>query len=251
MIPTAYKCKICGAEHVAMASDDGDPAWNITLAKLLVCDRCADYRQGRRKYGEAIATVCAQIRGALLSSKGLSQSVEDEARKQLRNLTQSYARVACRHRGMADVWDEEWVNMLVEKPDKVWIILREYEAGLQATKTKARAAMAKLLVWLMCLLPLLGCHQERSKSEKGSGYQEAATDAPRAKWEKLGGGRNLPWAYLLTVDGIEYIVVSEFGTAIIRHDRNHNNTLLNIPWGTNYFDVIDAPDGVRQLFIKP
>lgn len=140
MIPMAYKCKMCGREGLAHASDDGDPGWNATLAKMLVCNRCADYRQGRRKWGEAIASVCAQIRGAQLT-KGLSNEAEDEARKQLKDFSQSYAHVACKYHHCQDIWEEEFVNLLVDKPDLCWRILREYEAGIPAAIRRSQEEM--------------------------------------------------------------------------------------------------------------
>lgn len=131
MIPTPYKCHHCGREGIAKASDDGDREWNATLAKLLVCDWCADYLHGKRGYGCAIANVCAQVRGRQLTKP--DQEVEEEARIKLRKLTWEYAQIICRYRRVENVWEQDFVEQLVERPDMCWVILRAYEDGLRQT----------------------------------------------------------------------------------------------------------------------
>ena len=141
MIPTPYACRICRTEHVAQADDCCPSEWITGLATILVCDRCCDYRVGRRKYGEMIARACGEIRAAALTPKGVPAEMRQSMEALLRNLTQSYARIVCRYHGLGDMWDEDFVNQLIDYPDRAWTILRAYEDQVRDERKKPSAEL--------------------------------------------------------------------------------------------------------------
>jgi hypothetical protein len=123
------KCRFCGREVVANASGDTDPVWDSRLSSMVACNRCADYRAGKRKWGEAIARVCSELSVVKRGRRGLPQEARQEAEAALRRLTQSYSATICRYLGLPDDWGEDYVDQLIESPRNVWYILKAFEDG--------------------------------------------------------------------------------------------------------------------------
>ena len=132
MMPVPYKCRVCGCDGIAYSSEDGESEFTSIFSRWLTCNRCADYRQGKRKWGEAIASVCVRLRICQLAGT-MDQDIEDSARKRLHDLTQSYSHIVCTYHHCEDIWEEEFVNLLIEKPHLIWVTLREYERGVPHT----------------------------------------------------------------------------------------------------------------------
>ena len=132
MIQTPYKCRFCQKEGIAWASDDSNPEWNTTFAKMLSCNNCADYRRRYVRYRDAIEKTCLQI---VTARKTLSpekcRQIEENKQLSLETLTKSFSHVVCKHHAIVDCWEQEFVNLLMEKPEKAWTILCDFESRIK------------------------------------------------------------------------------------------------------------------------
>lgn len=120
----ATNCKFCKMP-ITVEIDDayaelGDP---YKLLPMACCNRCADLRLTRGVLEGKIKHACL----GLFQKKGMaSREVVTRTREVLTKLTQGYATMIARwnHKeGMA--WDEECVNMMMDKPEYWHKILAE------------------------------------------------------------------------------------------------------------------------------
>lgn len=121
----ARDCKFC-KRHMILEIDDayaelGDP---YKLLQYACCDRCADIREKRRKIEGQIKRACM----ILAQSTGkLKKEQRDGIREALMELTKRYARMVAEWYNFSGMsWDEEFVNLLMDKPAKFGDILGQY-----------------------------------------------------------------------------------------------------------------------------
>lgn len=121
----AARCKFCRKPLVLHVDDAYAEHGDIfKLMKLAACDHCADLRLNRRLLESRLQRICA-----LLCNCRANQREEKSAtvRDVLTRLTQDYAKlVAAWHNMSGMAWDEEMVNLLIEKPDKWAAIISHY-----------------------------------------------------------------------------------------------------------------------------
>lgn len=128
----ATKCKFCGREMVVQIADDYPSADPFKLLRLAACNRCADLRVKKRVLEESLCRTCNTVQFASQSNKN---AAIEKARPLLDTLTRKYASlVADWHNMSGYLWDEEFVNLLTEKPDRVWTILGHYWKTFRATQ---------------------------------------------------------------------------------------------------------------------
>jgi hypothetical protein len=95
-----------------------------TMIKLAACNKCADYYERVRSIGEAICAAAFESRCAKKSS-----SLERN-RKTLETLTKGYAAVVCGHFKKVLMWEPDFVQQIIEHPDRTALILRLYRKGI-------------------------------------------------------------------------------------------------------------------------
>ena len=128
----ATHCKFC-QKPITVTIDDayaalGDP---YKLIPMACCDACAAIRVHRRRLEGALATVCRNIQ--LLGKK--DEQSRANYRTILTKLTQDYARMIARwHHLDGCAWDEECVNLLMDKPHawgqiitQLWSLFKDWE----------------------------------------------------------------------------------------------------------------------------
>lgn len=130
-----YICRFCGANHVVQY-DDACPGLHIeTMMKLLCCNRCADFRVANRDLTSIISGICRKVEVAKASTRGMNSGVDGECRTSLEKVTKLYATLMCNHLHLTNVWDSDFVNQLMDHPDKWPSVLRGYTNGLRSFKT--------------------------------------------------------------------------------------------------------------------
>lgn len=128
----ATTCKFCHMPITVEINDSYDPELDPrNLLPLAACNWCADVRVSRRGIEAALSRVCRNFQ--MLGSTPTSEQ-RTKAADTLTNLTQAYARMIARwhhHEGCA--WDQECVNLLMDRPDKwteiisvLWSMYRDW-----------------------------------------------------------------------------------------------------------------------------
>ena len=133
-------CKFC-RKPLTVESDQNCPdEWAARLVALLACNSCADYRSRMTRYLDAIRKTCLDYIQAH-NAKELKAEDEDKVRSTLRRLTQGVAAAACRHRGIVTIWEPDFVQQLIDMPDKSNKVVAAY-LRLLPTKPNAGATSA-------------------------------------------------------------------------------------------------------------
>ncbi len=133
-----YRCKFCKTERVAtFDGDNPDVVYKMEVWKsMLACNACADYRMDRRKYIDAIRRACESIsRSGVIATK---DQIE-RAREVLVNVTKKLSGIVCAHYGLTNVWDIEFVLMLIDSPDKWLPVVNKYIKGIAQMKQRPAA----------------------------------------------------------------------------------------------------------------
>lgn len=121
----AVNCKICKRPLTVDCDDDyaamGDP---FKLSKMATCNSCYDMRDERLRYEQYTVNWCNRLLCA--PKKNRDQHVQD-IREALFKCTRKYAEIVARiNRSSRVFWDDELVNLLMDKPEKSGDILRHY-----------------------------------------------------------------------------------------------------------------------------
>lgn len=121
-------CKFCGLPVTVQSDPDCPQEWAESLLKMLSCNRCADYRSAMGQIGAEIRKVCL---GMIQMINGKVSTPDREAgiRKILERLTWKVAEATCRFYRIKTIYDQDFVDQIMEHPDKSSAILRTY-AGL-------------------------------------------------------------------------------------------------------------------------
>lgn len=122
-----YTCRICKREHGVQVDEDCPQAWIDTLIPLLTCNRCHDHKVQTSDLTEKIGRAVSLF----VQSKGRSDAKEVHAKihDALCNLTRQYSQVlASFYLSTAMIWDVEFVNIILEKPEQWFNALRNYSA---------------------------------------------------------------------------------------------------------------------------
>lgn len=115
-----YKCKFCGVVGTA-EYDDTVELGNLEFWKsLLACNWCSDYHSGRLKLFRRITEICVSVNQARLGRfKDLSE-IDKESQEMLKINTQKLARLVSGHFRIQNIWQEDFVSILLERPEHAW-----------------------------------------------------------------------------------------------------------------------------------
>lgn len=123
----AYKCKFCGLEGIVTVQDD--LMFEVDKWKsLLVCNRCGDYHEKKRGVIDNVKSSAIFLMTCRRTMKGEGLAkVETGVRSTLERITKRLADIVCEHYRATNWWDQEFVNLLMDRPDDFWKICRQYE----------------------------------------------------------------------------------------------------------------------------
>lgn len=131
----AVKCKLCKAPHVVETDDGyselGDP---FKLLPLFTCNPCYDRREKRVRLEKQMERWCRML---ILQPK-MKGEERQTIRQGLLSATRKYAEIVALIYG-ADViwWEEEFTNLMMERPEKVGVILAKYCSDVARNTRKA------------------------------------------------------------------------------------------------------------------
>ena len=126
-----YKCKFCGADGQAHCA--ADPAmFDITLwLSKIACNRCADYHDRRITLGERISKLAVFVLRKRQGGITITPETEGKLRERLTNLTKEFARIVCYHYRKPTIWEPDFVQLIIDKPDRTDSILTHYIKGVR------------------------------------------------------------------------------------------------------------------------
>ena len=131
----AYVCKFCRRPGIVEAPKESIPALTMMDMEkwlpILACDRCADYHSARITLRDRITKVAVTLIRARQSREETSELMLF-VRKAFGDLTQQFAGLVCRYHKRHEVWEPEFIQLLVEKPDRTHEILRNFERQIAA-----------------------------------------------------------------------------------------------------------------------
>ena len=90
--------------------------------RIIVCNRCGGYLEAYRRVDDAIAYVCTQLCLAI-GTRG-ENDIRAVVREKLNALTRELNRILVKRWNTVAPWTGEFVDLLMEKPDKSRIAVR-------------------------------------------------------------------------------------------------------------------------------
>jgi len=130
--PLPYHCRICHAPHVAYYDDECPGMRLEEWKKGLTCNSCHEYRAARICLEERIKHVCAWVQA------NKTEAAVNHCRLKLERLTVEYAELVCKRARLERVWEQDFVEQLLEHPDQPGAVLGAYRDGLRRLKAQAQ-----------------------------------------------------------------------------------------------------------------
>lgn len=131
-------CKFCGVPVTVESHADCPSEWVESLLKMLSCNRCADYRAKMSAIGSAIRKVCLNF-VQLANSKTDDAEKTGKVRKSLEALTWKVAEATCKfYRTRAVIYNQDFVDQIMENPDRSSLILKTYAAMVRQEARQQR-----------------------------------------------------------------------------------------------------------------
>ena len=124
-----YLCKFCGAKGALEI--DTEVEWFFKLEKwlpLAACNRCADFSETLKMLEDAIKGIAHSV--ASLPNNDGKKNVPEGLRKSLVTTTRAYAMRVCNFYRRPIMWEPEFVQTIIEKPNMVVRFLSAYRGGI-------------------------------------------------------------------------------------------------------------------------
>ncbi len=126
-----YNCKFCGVTGTVESGDTTNIKIHIDKwLPMIACDRCATFHESRLKMTDRIVRVCVALKQARQTRHRELTEIENRTRGKLVELTKRFAGLACDYWRKQNIWDCEFSNCLMDKPDNAYSILSFYLKGV-------------------------------------------------------------------------------------------------------------------------
>ena len=146
MTSIEFICKFCKHHGVAQY-DERCPALNLEAwAKSLCCNRCGDYHARRLVLEAAIKKAVERLVVTRQTCSDRKGEIIQAIRQVFTELTKSYARLVCEFSCLQFVWEQEFVDLLMEKPDRWYFIIANYRKQISAIQQMPMAITQPELV---------------------------------------------------------------------------------------------------------
>jgi len=137
MATIAYHCKFCQRPGTAVYDPACDTLRLEIWSKILSCNHCSDFMVSRRSIDYRISSVCRAVFVARNQGNKAVRDIEAVAWDKLEVLTKDLSRMCCAFVGVTNVWDKEFIVLLMERPELSQRITNDYFARLKRAKAKA------------------------------------------------------------------------------------------------------------------
>jgi hypothetical protein len=134
-IEAKVRCKMCQREIVLQCDPHCPPHWADLLSHMACCDHCYDFRSARLLCEDKMVNICSTLE--VLKNKP-DPARESKIRDALGYMTKVYCRAACKFYNVANQWSSEFVDLLMEKPEKAREIFRVMDVHLKRQQQQAR-----------------------------------------------------------------------------------------------------------------
>jgi hypothetical protein len=123
-----YQCRFCKLDGEVDLPEEGLDMFQVEKFKpILCCNRCGDFMNMRRESADRIKKV-AELLIQQRGSKNPDKTVEvtRKVREIMTMLTKRYSTLVNNHFRKPNVWHEDFVDLLMEKPEFYQRILKDY-----------------------------------------------------------------------------------------------------------------------------
>lgn len=131
------RCKFCSKEIEMNVDVRGFDNPLLDLKRWLnhiACNRCASYYEAKNRLTDAIGTACNLLINSRRDAKVLTV-IETK----LTTITKNLCKLICDFKLIQFVWDAEFVNMLMDKPEQFSKVINLYTSGLNKIISKAES----------------------------------------------------------------------------------------------------------------
>lgn len=132
MTPLDYHCKICGKPGVAYY-DPARPVNNLEAwQSALCCNRCHTFRNHYQKAKNSVEKLCVGlIHSRNISDASLKNEVENRIRQAMMAITRRLAALCSDYYCVVNIWEQEFVNLLMAKPEGCNKAVNAYRIGVE------------------------------------------------------------------------------------------------------------------------
>lgn len=138
-----YTCGLCGKPGQAQYKPEMVHKLERWVS-ILHCNRCADFKVMLRKLRDNCKRLVI-LRWQLQKAGKMKQDQEALVRKEIEDLTKAIAQLVCVHWRVGVVWEPDFVNQLLDFPDKAEFIVNQY-AHLIQTQAQSMHEQARMAV---------------------------------------------------------------------------------------------------------
>jgi hypothetical protein len=147
-VSVPYTCKMCGRDGFSAASTACGEVWFNKLYPLIVCNPCADWRAGMTRLRDAVknavvdllrARQYAAIAKESEKQKASLADMEGVARGRFVTLTKQIAQLHCNYRRIVTVWEPDFAEQLMRRPEKYHEAINFYIQGIDGMRNNQPA----------------------------------------------------------------------------------------------------------------
>lgn len=128
-------CKFCKGPITATAHPDCPELHLEAWKPLLCCNRCGEFQEWFRRIINR-ARAAAGEWAVLLPTK--REAGRQDTAEKLAQITRRIADVVCRFYRIGYYWDQDFIDQIMEQPDKTERIIRAYENGCRREGLRQR-----------------------------------------------------------------------------------------------------------------
>lgn len=126
-----YVCRFCAKPGSVVY---GDTPVELEAAnrwfKFPCCDRCGNFRMAIRELKKKIQHVAIQIINAPRRGSPEHSKLMASAGEYVSQLTKKITTLVCDFYRVQNIWDRDFADQIMEKPDKSDVIIKVYIAGV-------------------------------------------------------------------------------------------------------------------------
>jgi hypothetical protein len=125
-----HKCRICDISLELHQHEDCPEFTARTLSKMVVCDRCGEFRKKWWACEAKLKRLCLEV-----YNERCKRSPDDTmlglCRERIGKAAREIAAITCDHYRLQFFWSDDFTAQLMEKPNMVLAILRVYERSVE------------------------------------------------------------------------------------------------------------------------